>query len=129
MEERRCSGRVDLSRIVQNMMTRRDESPAECAETRLPHHARPPAWSDWFWKQARKIVVLVVGTTVVLIGLAGLLLPVLPGWALIFVGLFILGTEFAWAKWVLKMAKERAGQMVDAAKHQMMPGNGSPPEK
>lgn len=75
----------------------------------------------WFWRPARKIGVLIVGTIVLMVGLAGLLLPILPGWLLIFVGLFILGTEFAWARWVLKVAKERAGHLVDAAKKQLSP--------
>lgn len=94
----------------------------ECPPEALPDESRKlfrrECLQDWFWRQARKIVVLVVGLTVLLIGLAGLLLPVLPGWVLIFVGLFILGTEFAWAKWVLKVAKERANHFVDAAKNQ-----------
>ena len=33
------------------------------------------------------------GTVLLVIGLAGLLLPILPGWLLIFVGLALLGVE------------------------------------
>jgi hypothetical protein len=33
-----------------------------------------------------------------LVGLAGLLLPIIPGWALIFVGLFLLAEDFHWAR-------------------------------
>lgn len=53
------------------------------------------------WKrvpnQIRKPLVLMIGFAVVGCGIAGLILPVLPGWALIFVGFAILATEFAFA--------------------------------
>jgi len=39
-----------------------------------------------------------IGSVVILTGLIGLALPVLPGWALIFVGFAILATEFAAAE-------------------------------
>jgi uncharacterized protein (TIGR02611 family) len=88
-------------------------------EPASPRTVLPSNWALWFWQQARKIVIFVVGTTVVLLGLAGLLLPVLPGWVLIFAGLVILATEFAWAKWILTMAKQRAADLMVAAKRQV----------
>lgn len=110
------------------MMTIDKACPLGDTKTPADQPSRETPVKNWFWKQARKIVVLVVGLTVTLIGLAGLLLPVLPGWLLIFVGLFILGTEFAWAKWVLKEAKKRAGHIMNAAKNQLSPQQ-DPPEK
>jgi uncharacterized protein (TIGR02611 family) len=44
-------------------------------------------------RTAYKVVVTVVGGTIVLIGIALLVLPG-PGWLMIFLGLGILGTEF-----------------------------------
>ena len=80
----------------------------------------PPAtWSERFWREARKIVIFVIGMTLILFGIAGLLLPVLPGWLTIFGGLALLATEFAWARWMLKAARKRAGQLVEAAQKQM----------
>lgn len=67
-----------------------------------------------FWMHARKVVVLVVGSTVVLIGVALLVLPG-PGWVTIFVGLTLLATEFAWARWILKHARERFEQLKEVA--------------
>ncbi len=81
-------------------------------------------WLLFFWRQARKIVMGVIGITVLLIGIAGLVLPVLPGWVLIFVGLGILATEFAWARWVLKVAKERIAKVME----QVTAASGSPSE-
>jgi tellurite resistance protein TerC len=56
-------------------------------------------------KMARKIIVLVIGLTVLLIGVA---LIALPGPAIIVIplGLAILGTEFIWARRVLQKVKE-----------------------
>jgi hypothetical protein len=68
----------------------------------------------WFWSQARKIVVAVIGTTVLLAGLAMLLLPG-PGWAAIFAGLAILASEFVWARWVLKHARAKFNQAWEMA--------------
>jgi hypothetical protein len=53
------------------------------------------------------------GTILLLIGLAGLLLPILPGWLLIFVGLALLGVRAPYADRLLeyargKLARKRA---------------------
>ncbi len=45
----------------------------------------------------RKPLIMIAGGAVILTGLALLPLPG-PGWAIIFLGLAILATEFAWAK-------------------------------
>lgn len=56
---------------------------------------------------ARKVVVAVVGGTVVLIGVVLLFLPG-PAFVVIPIGLAILGLEFAWARRWLRHVKERA---------------------
>ncbi len=63
------------------------------------------------YQSARKVVVFVVGFTVLLIGIA---LIVLPGPAIIVIpaGLAILATEFVWAKLLLKKGKDKAKQMM-----------------
>ena len=64
----------------------------------------PPGFVVWLWKQARRVVVFVIGSTVLFIGIA---MVVLPGPAVIVIplGLAILATEFVWAKDWLKYAK------------------------
>jgi len=57
------------------------------------------------YREALRIVILVVGLTVVLIGIALLVLPG-PGIITIFLGLTILAIEFAWARRWLKWLKE-----------------------
>ncbi len=63
------------------------------------------------YRWARRIAISVVGGTVLLIGIA---LIVLPGPALVVipVGLTILGLEFAWARRWLRTVKERSGNVA-----------------
>jgi hypothetical protein len=57
------------------------------------------------WPIARKIVVSVIGGTIVLFGIALLVLPG-PGSVVIPIGLVIMGSEFAWARWLLRRGKK-----------------------
>lgn len=59
------------------------------------------------YRMARRVVVAVVGATVLFVGLA---MVVLPGPALIVIpaGLAILGLEFAWARRWLRHVRDRA---------------------
>lgn len=58
------------------------------------------------YKAARRIVVAVVGTTVLLLGIV---MVVTPGPALVFIplGLAILSIEFAWARSWLRKVREK----------------------
>jgi uncharacterized protein (TIGR02611 family) len=89
--------------------------------TSQDHPATPPVQAEtavtapaavapsWFWLHVRRVIVFVIGTTVILIGVALLVLPG-PGWVTIFGGLAILATEFAWARWILKRAQHHLQQ-------------------
>ena len=57
------------------------------------------------YKMARRIVVFVVGTSVVLVGIALIVLPG-PAFIVIPVGLAILSIEIAWARMWLKRVRE-----------------------
>ena len=58
---------------------------------------------------AKRVVVSLVGGTVVLIGIALIVLPG-PAFIVIPIGLSILATEFVWAKRWLKKARELAAR-------------------
>jgi tellurite resistance protein TerC len=58
-------------------------------------------------RHARRIIVLVVGMTVLLFGIALLVLPG-PAFVVIPIGLAILATEYAWARRWLNTLKESA---------------------
>lgn len=64
---------------------------------------------------AKRMIILIVGMTVVLIGVA---LLVLPGPAIIVIpiGLAILATEFAWARRWLKIIRESAEKGAEKLK-------------
>lgn len=57
-------------------------------------------------RQARKLVVLVVGSVVVVVGVAMLVLPG-PAFLVIPAGIAILATEFDWARRLLRKVKAR----------------------
>ena len=58
-------------------------------------------------RKAKTIVVLLVGWGFMLLGVAGLILPIMPGWIFIFVGLIILSTEYVWAHHLLTRIREK----------------------
>jgi tellurite resistance protein TerC len=62
-------------------------------------------------RHARRLIVLVVGLTVVAIGAAMIVLPG-PAVVVIPVGLAILATEFVWARRLLDNIKERGRQLL-----------------
>jgi len=59
------------------------------------------------YKAARRIAVAVIGSTVVLVGIAMMVLPG-PAFIVIPTGLAILGLEFAWARRWLRTIKRSA---------------------
>jgi uncharacterized protein (TIGR02611 family) len=81
------------------------ESPNQTPPNGAVRAALRPLW---------RLIVLVVGSTVVLAGVAML---VLPGPAIIVIpaGLAILATEFAWAARLLHHAKEKFRSAAEAA--------------
>lgn len=67
------------------------------------------------WKQIRRIVILVVGLTVLALSIPIGALPGPGGLAVAFAGLAILATEFMWAKLLLRRAKVRARKAARTA--------------
>jgi tellurite resistance protein TerC len=72
-------------------------------------------WGVNTYRMARKIVVLVIGGTVTLVGIALIVLPG-PAFIVIPAGLAILAIEFAWARRWLQKAKDMAKAAADKAK-------------
>lgn len=75
------------------------------------------------WRQARKVVVAVIGTTVLLIGIVMVVAPG-PAFVVIPCGLAILATEFVWAKRLLAYAKRRVQELTQGS-----PSPDPPPDK
>ena len=76
------------------------------------------------WPFARKIVVAVIGGTIVVIGIVLLVVPG-PGTVVIPIGLLIMASEFAWARWLLRRGKE----MVTRTKEKVNETAGSARER
>ncbi len=79
------------------------------------HAATPPPpiedlaeAAEYAWKRSRRIVILVIGGTIVLFGLIVGIVPGVPGIPIMFVGFLLLATEFVWAKLLLGKLKKKA---------------------
>jgi tellurite resistance protein TerC len=61
-------------------------------------------------RQARRVVTIVIGFTILLLGAAMLVLPG-PGMVTVVLGLALLGTEFIWAKRLYKRFEDGANNL------------------
>ena len=69
--------------------------------------------ATWPLRQLWRLIIVIVGITVLLIGIAMIVLPG-PAIVVIPIGLGLLGTEFAWARRLLSKAKAWATKGVHA---------------
>ena len=67
-------------------------------------------WFSALPSSVRRLIVFLIGSTVLLAGVLMLVLPG-PGIVVIIVGLAILATEFAWANRLLTHARDRAARV------------------
>ena len=67
--------------------------------------------ADLTYKAARRMVVTLVGVTVLLIGLVLLVTPG-PALVVIPIGLAILGLEWAWARHLLRTVRDKSGEAL-----------------
>ena len=58
----------------------------------------------------RRAALTLIGFALIAIGLAGLVLPVLPGWVLIIAGFAVLSREYSWAHSGLAFARRHAAR-------------------
>ena len=77
-------------------------------------------WVKQNWKRLphpiRWIVVATVGGTLVVVGLTGLVFPVIPGIPLMLAGFTLLASEFAWAEVLLNRTKHHVTKAVNKAR-------------
>jgi len=66
-----------------------------------------------------RVIVGIVGATIIVIGIILLPLPG-PGWLVIFGGLFVLSTEFAWAERLLDYARDKVRAWTEWVKDQSL---------
>ncbi len=88
---------------------------------RLRNYLRRTITYPW----ARRIVVSVIGGSIVLIGIAMIVLPG-PAIIVIPIGLGILGLEFAWARHWLRKLRATASDVVNRVRGRPKPPPGPP---
>jgi len=66
-------------------------------------------------RAVKKVLVLVAGWSFILLGIAGLFLPVLQGILFLMVGLVILSTEYVWAHHLLVKIRARFPKIAATA--------------
>jgi len=64
----------------------------------------------------RRLLILTLGWSLVLLGIAGLVLPFLQGLLLILLGLIVLSSEYQWARRLLKKLEARFPKVSSAAR-------------
>lgn len=67
-------------------------------------------------KQAKRVIVAVVGFTLLLLGIVLFFTPG-PGFAVILLGLTVLGAEFVWARRLLKRLKKAGTEFANGILH------------
>jgi hypothetical protein len=94
----------------------RFETDAEIQGKLQEHPNWIPAEVIWQFikRNGKRVAVTIAGFALVLAGLAGLLLPIIPGWLLIIPGLALLATEYVWARRLLRVAQQKATQAKEA---------------
>ena len=83
--------------------------------------ANPKSVVRWIGRNSRRVLITIAGFALILLGLAGLVLPILPGWLFIIAGLAVLATEYAWAERTLDAAKRRARQAANKMRRRKQP--------
>ncbi|HUW83235.1 MAG TPA: TerC/Alx family metal homeostasis membrane protein [Phycisphaerae bacterium] len=69
-------------------------------------------------RQARRIVILVVGTSLLIVGVAMIVLPG-PAFVVLPAGLALLGTEFVWARRLIRRIRRQVGDARDSFRNMM----------
>ncbi|MBZ5568512.1 MAG: PGPGW domain-containing protein [Acidobacteriia bacterium] len=68
-------------------------------------------------EQLKRVALLAVGWGFILLGIAGLFLPVLQGILFLLIGLFILSSEYVWAHKLLYKLKLRFPHIAEHFEH------------
>ena len=63
-------------------------------------------------RNLRKILIAVGGSVLIALGLAGLVLPIVPGTVLCVTGLVLWSSEFPWAKKMLARLRQKLDQNI-----------------
>lgn len=68
-------------------------------------------------RRVKKITAIAAGFTILIIGLIGIVAPVIPGILLIFVGLTLLSVQYIWARHAIKRIRSEFNNIKKSAKN------------
>lgn len=71
--------------------------------------ASPESTSAFVLRHTKRMITIVVGASILGVGIAAIFIPGLPAIVVIPIGLAILATELVWAKHLLKKMNEKLG--------------------
>ena len=86
----------------------------------LPDWHSPREILDFIFHSTKRIVVLVVGVTLVVLGIALIPLPGPFSIPLMIAGLAVLATEYVWAQRALDTVKDKAQKATDVVKRSVL---------
>ncbi len=86
----------------------------------LPDWHSPREVLDFIFRSTKRIVILVVGVALVVLGIALIPLPGPFSIPLMVAGLAVLATEYVWAQKMLDTVKDRTKQATDLAKRKLL---------
>jgi uncharacterized protein len=72
---------------------------------------------------AKRVLVQTIGWIFILLGIAGLFLPILQGVLFLLIGLMILSTEYVWAHHLLRKIRERFPHLAEKVDHAAQKAN------
>lgn len=105
------AGRREAAAAEPNPLQPEGPTPVPPSEPENPPPFANESLARATWRQARRIVVAVIGGTLVLIGVVLGWMPFVPAVVIILLGLAILATEFVWARRMLRRVKDRIQSM------------------
>lgn len=80
-------------------------------------------------KRFRAVLPYILGYILLFIGVLGLILPILPGWALIIPGLILIGSESKVGKWVHDRLPKKIRILFEKTREKWYPCNTDTKEK
>lgn len=103
------------------------------------HYYQLPRYIEWVLRKSlqvvnfvfihlRKIIVFIIGITFVLVGSLLIFLPG-PATVVIPLGLFILASEFAWARFILRKMRQEGGKFLSQIQSMILKKHGDKLDK
>lgn len=68
-------------------------------------------YNTGMYKEVLKFLRIIFGVALVAVGVAGIFLPILPGWILVFVGIELIGIRLVFMEDIREFARQKINQI------------------